>query len=415
MADQITRHDGEPLHCNHRILSSDVAHILRLIPEYETLTFRRRLEGTTNTLILFVGECGDSKILVDSNGRVHKVVVRGSKLRPVGHTILVDKPLNEHFKPIAPFGWSTTIKAGIYTPMKPTTSALVSMYMHLYAAKRDASAIVLPRLEYDDLHQALSSLKRAFEINEVLPKTQQQIPTEWQELYREQLFEAAHRTSDTETGSPTTTLSTSPQPVAMSNGDMWSPATEGSGIHLVGDSPGESSTVLEKPLEQSPEAEDQAMDLDVASSGGGLVVSTRSVEYSPITKHSYADMGIGLPENESVAKTVSLERSPTTESAVLDLNVGSPECNSIGSALIDLEVESPEDTSIALSDSLQPPLALEPPRTNLVAGLHAGASEVPERPTEWNGPSEHRAFMVRFMARLYGWGPERIAEENARR
>jgi hypothetical protein len=201
----------------------------------------------------------------------------------------------------------------------------------------------------------------------------------------------------------------------MSNGDMWSPATEGSGIHLVGDSPGESSTVLEKPLEQSSEAEDQAMDLDVASSGGGLVVSTRSVEYSPITKHSYADMGIGLPENESVAKTVSLERSPTTESAVLDLNVGSPECNSIGSALIDLEVESPEDTSIALSDSLQPPLALEPPRTNLVAGLHVGASEVPERPTEWNGPSEHRAFMVRFMARLYGWGPERIAEENARR
>jgi hypothetical protein len=189
--------------------------------------------------------------------------------------------------------------------------------------------------------------------------------------------------------------------------------------------------VLEKPLEQSPEAEDQAMDLDVASSGGGLVAPTRSVEYSPITKHSYADMGIGLPENESVAKTVSLERSPTTESAVLDMNVGSPECNSIGSASIDLEVESPEcsvgsapidlevespeDTSITLSDSLQPPLALEPPRSNLDAGLHAGASEVPERPTEWNGPSEHRAFMVRFMARLYGWGPERIAEENARR
>jgi hypothetical protein len=264
MAKKVLQQDPETLSSYHRIVSSNVAHILHVLPSYNTLKFRCLLEPekTTATLALTVGTYDDSVVIATSSGNVYKVVSRASDLHPLGHTVLVETRLNEQFKPGSPFGWNTTIKAGLVTPMRPMTSALVCMYMHILAAKRVVSCNALPPLVYNDLHQVLSSLGKAFEINEVLPKKQRPIPAEAQKLYRK-VRPQPTPASDTETASTATILSRSTQPTSMSDTEVGSPDTEVSGIHLVGQSSDDCSNATEEPIVSLLGPEDCRMDLDV--------------------------------------------------------------------------------------------------------------------------------------------------------
>jgi hypothetical protein len=100
----------------------------------------------TTTIALYIGLCGDSVVLATSSGNVYNVVSRASKLRLFGHTVLVEKPVNEQFKPVAPFGWSSTMTASLVTPMRPMAKVLVSIYTLNLAAKRGMSGVALPPL-----------------------------------------------------------------------------------------------------------------------------------------------------------------------------------------------------------------------------------------------------------------------------
>jgi hypothetical protein len=354
MAKKVLKLDPETLSSYHRIVSSDVAHVLEVLPSYNTLRFRRLLEPgrTTATLALIVGICGDSDVRATLSGNVCKVVSRASDLRSLGYTVLVETLLNGQFKPESPFEWSSAIKSGLVTPMRPMTKALVCMYMHIFAAKELVSGNALPPLMYNDLHQALSSLEKAFEISELLPQKQRPISTESQKLYM-RIRPQPEPASDTETASTATILSRSTQPISMSDTEVESPATEFSGIHLVGQSSDDCSNATEEPIVPLLGPEDCLMNLndwppeDMAIAPSNLIkqCSTkgirrkRMVEGSPVvaewagrkwikpSPHPRvfpAYLTVQLPGNILLDSATVIEESRATGFTATDLDAGSP-------------------------------------------------------------------------------------------
>jgi hypothetical protein len=352
MAKKVLKLDPGTLSSYHRIVSSDAAHVLEVLPSYNTLKFRRLLEPgrTTATLTLIVGKRSDSVVLATSSGNVYKVVSRDSDLRSLGHTVLLEPRLNEQFKPGTPFRWSSTIKAGLVTPMRPMTSALVLMYIHILAAKRVVSCNALPPLVYNDLHQALSSLEKVFEISELLPEKQPSIPAEAQKLYRKV---RPQPTPASDTASTATILSRSTQPTSMSDTEVESPATEVSGIHLVRQSSDDCSNAMEEPIAPLLGLEDCPMDLDVGppedmaiappnpikqrTTTGvkrkrmvevSLVVAEwtgrKWIKPSPHPRVFPAYFTVQLPGNTLLEPAAMIEESRATDLAAMDLDAGSP-------------------------------------------------------------------------------------------
>ena len=116
--------------------------ILALLPSYETLTFS--YNKVSNAVALHMGEYGDSQILAFPDGSVQKMVIRASKIRKAGTIIDVTKPIGGHFHAVAPFGWSSKLQEGIFTPMSKEMHALVLMSMHMWAMKEGKHGIELP-------------------------------------------------------------------------------------------------------------------------------------------------------------------------------------------------------------------------------------------------------------------------------
>jgi hypothetical protein len=158
------------------IVRSDASPILNLIPSYDTLRFE--YNAAENTVALRMGEYGDSEIIAHPNGSVSKRVIRGSKIRTVGTTMEVKRPMGAQFKAVAPLAWSETLQEGMSTPMGARTHALVLMYMHIWALKMDKQGVDLPVPGYQSLYDALILLRSALETEKMLPVGQRKIPAD---------------------------------------------------------------------------------------------------------------------------------------------------------------------------------------------------------------------------------------------
>jgi hypothetical protein len=153
-----------------RIVSSDVAHVLHLIPSYNALRIRYGTTSKSHFISLYVGQCDGIDIWITSDGMVKPVVARAGKHQVVLQNDPDIKPLNEHFKPIKLFPRNAAMKIDIHTEAGPSIRALTLMYMYIWAANHDTSDTVLPPLVYDDLRQALLSLQEAAENDILAPK-----------------------------------------------------------------------------------------------------------------------------------------------------------------------------------------------------------------------------------------------------
>jgi hypothetical protein len=156
------------------IVRSDASPILDLIPSYDTLRFE--YNEAESTVVLRMGEYGDSKILAHPNGSVSKRVIRGSKIRTVGTMMEVKRPMGAQCKAVTPFAWSETLQEGISTPMGARTHALVLMYMHIWALKTAKQGVDLPVPGYQSLYDVLILLRSALETEKMLPVGQRKIP-----------------------------------------------------------------------------------------------------------------------------------------------------------------------------------------------------------------------------------------------
>jgi hypothetical protein len=170
------------------VLNVDAHFILALLPSYKTLIFS--YNKVSNAVALHMGEYGDSQILAFPDGSVQKMVIRASKIRKPGTIIDVTKSIGGHFRAVVPFGWSSKLQEGIFTPMSKEMHALVLMSMHIWAIKEGKKGLKLPLPVTQDLHDALGLLRSAFEKERLLPLASRMIPAEVLDAYHKGVEDA---------------------------------------------------------------------------------------------------------------------------------------------------------------------------------------------------------------------------------
>ncbi|CAI9627504.1 unnamed protein product [Alternaria burnsii] len=179
MADESTTPSLAPWQIHNRfvdIICSDACPILDLIPSYDR--FRFDLNQSENTVVMYMGEYGDSEIIAYPDDSVTKRVIRDSNIRIAGTTIKVIKPMGGQFRAVAPFSWSDSLRQGIITPMSAPTHALVLVYMHIWVLKTEEKNVDLPLPGYQGLYDALVLIRNAIETENMLPIRQRRIPAE---------------------------------------------------------------------------------------------------------------------------------------------------------------------------------------------------------------------------------------------
>ncbi|KAG9196016.1 hypothetical protein G6011_01137 [Alternaria panax] len=73
------------------IVRSDACPIPDLLPSYDLLRFD--YSQPKDTVVLYMGEYGNSQILAHPNGSVTKRVIRDSRIRKAGTTMEVNRPM----------------------------------------------------------------------------------------------------------------------------------------------------------------------------------------------------------------------------------------------------------------------------------------------------------------------------------